>query len=67
MTWPALFAEQVWRAPDATAVVLEQDRLSYRELNARANRLAHLLAARGAGPDRLIALALPRSIDAVVA
>ncbi|MFI6816670.1 amino acid adenylation domain-containing protein [Nonomuraea sp. NPDC050328] len=57
------FAEQVERAPDAPAV----DGLTYRELDVRANRLAHALIARGAGPDRLVGLALPRSADLVVA
>ncbi|MGI9003166.1 MAG: amino acid adenylation domain-containing protein [Pseudonocardia sp.] len=65
-TWPALFAEQVRREPDATAVVLEADRLSYRELDEQANRLAHVLTALGAGPEQLVALALPRSLAMVV-
>lgn len=66
-TWPALFAVQVRRDPDAVAVVLEHEEVSYRELDARANRLAHLVTARGAGPDQVVALALPRSVDLIVA
>jgi amino acid adenylation domain-containing protein/non-ribosomal peptide synthase protein (TIGR01720 family) len=69
-TWPVLFAEQVRRAPDAVALVVEDPEpteLTYAELDERANRLAHVLAARGAGPERVVALALPRSVDMVVA
>ncbi len=66
-TLPELFADQAARTPDATAVVYEDIRLTYAELDTRANRLAHLLAARGAGPERLVALALPRSPELVVA
>ncbi|MEV0634721.1 amino acid adenylation domain-containing protein [Streptomyces sp. NPDC050619] len=66
-TLPELFARQAARTPAATAVVHDGTSLSYAELDARANRLAHLLAARGAGPERLVALALPRSADLVVA
>ncbi|MFD5594862.1 amino acid adenylation domain-containing protein [Streptomyces griseorubiginosus] len=66
-TLPELFAEQAARTPEATAVLHEGTRLTYAELDARANRLAHLLTARGAGPERLVALALPRSPDLVVA
>ncbi|MFH9870306.1 amino acid adenylation domain-containing protein [Streptomyces lydicus] len=62
-----LFAEQAARTPDRTAVVFEGRAVSYRELDARAERLAAVLAARGAGPERFIALLLPRSADLVVA
>ncbi|MFG2092754.1 amino acid adenylation domain-containing protein [Streptomyces sp. NPDC048612] len=59
-TFAALFERQVRRAPDRPA--LETDTvLSYAELNARANRLARLLVARGAGPERAVAVALPPS------
>ncbi len=67
LTWPALFAEQVRRAPAAVALVVEDETLTYAELDARANRLAHLLTERGAGPERVVALALPRSVDMIVA
>ncbi|MEW2398055.1 amino acid adenylation domain-containing protein [Streptomyces sp. NPDC046862] len=66
-TLPSLFARQAARTPDTTAVVHEGTRLTYAELDARAERLARLLAARGAGPERLVALALPRSPELVVA
>uniref|UniRef100_UPI001428A884 non-ribosomal peptide synthetase n=1 Tax=Streptomyces hygroscopicus TaxID=1912 RepID=UPI001428A884 len=60
-TFPELFAGQVARHPDAPAVVFEGGELSYAELDRRANRLAHVLCAEGAGPERFVALALPRS------
>ncbi|MFF3754670.1 amino acid adenylation domain-containing protein [Streptomyces sp. NPDC002018] len=66
-TWPALFAEQVARHPDTTALVFEDTRYTYAELDERANRLAHALIARGAGPERVVALALPRSAELIVA
>ncbi|TLS44251.1 amino acid adenylation domain-containing protein [Streptomyces montanus] len=66
-TLPELFARQAARTPHATAVVHDDERLTYAELDERANRLARLLAARGAGPERLVALALPRSTELVVA
>ncbi|MFR9728838.1 amino acid adenylation domain-containing protein [Saccharopolyspora sp. MS10] len=53
--------------PDAEAVTSGEDRLTYAELNTGANRLARLLVARGAGRGRLVALALPRGADLVVA
>src|SRR5207237_5920529 len=66
-TFPELFEAQVARTPDATALVFGDTALSFAELNARANRLAHHLIARGAGPERIVALALPRSVEIVVA
>ncbi|MGW6458142.1 amino acid adenylation domain-containing protein, partial [Streptomyces sp. NPDC055078] len=66
-TWPAMFAGQVRRRGDAVALVFADERLTYAELDERANRLAHLLIARGAGPERIVALALPRSADLIVA
>ncbi|WP_410667634.1 non-ribosomal peptide synthase/polyketide synthase [Amycolatopsis sp. cmx-4-68] len=65
-TLPELFAAQVTRTPDAVAVTSGTTELTYRELDRRANRLAHRLIAEGAGPDRLVALRLPRSADLVV-
>ncbi|MFJ5631438.1 amino acid adenylation domain-containing protein [Streptomyces goshikiensis] len=62
-----LFAEQAARTPEDTALVFEDERLSYAELDARANRLARALVARGAGPEAVVALGLPRSADFVVA
>ncbi|NED83345.1 AMP-binding protein, partial [Streptomyces sp. SID11233] len=43
------------------------EQLTYAELDARAARLAHALVARGAGPERVVALAVPRSADMIVA
>ncbi|MFE9062442.1 non-ribosomal peptide synthase/polyketide synthase [Streptomyces violaceusniger] len=65
-TLPDLFAAQVARRPAATAVTCQDTSLSYDAVNRRANRLARLLIARGAGPERLVALALPRSAELVV-
>ncbi|MFB7658194.1 AMP-binding protein, partial [Streptomyces sp. NPDC056128] len=64
---PALFEEQVACRPDAAAVTFEGVSLTYGEVNARANRLAHYLIGRGAGPERTVALMLPRSPEMVVA
>ena len=64
-TVAALFEEQGARTPGAPAV-LGDERLTYAELDARAERLARLLAELGAGPDRLVALCLDRSVNFVV-
>jgi amino acid adenylation domain-containing protein/non-ribosomal peptide synthase protein (TIGR01720 family) len=64
---PELFEAQVARTPDSVAVVFEGADVAYRELNERANRLARLLIQRGAGPERFVALALPRSAELIVA
>ena len=61
-----LFEAQVRRTPEATAVVFEQQQLTYAELNARANRLAHHLRTLGVGPEVLVALAMERSLELVV-
>ncbi|WP_346072797.1 non-ribosomal peptide synthase/polyketide synthase [Saccharopolyspora thermophila] len=66
-TIPALFEAQVRRTPDAVALVFEQQRLTYAELNARANQLARELVARGVGAEHVVAVALPRSAELVVA
>jgi amino acid adenylation domain-containing protein/non-ribosomal peptide synthase protein (TIGR01720 family) len=67
LTLPELVEAQVRRTPGAPALRWSGGELSYAELNVRANRLAHALIARGAGPGRTIALLLPRSPDLVVA
>ncbi|MFE3531410.1 amino acid adenylation domain-containing protein, partial [Streptomyces sp. NPDC059144] len=64
---PDAFREQAARTPDARALVFEDTELSYAELDARATRLARRLVRRGAGPDRVVAVALPRSAELVVA
>ncbi|WP_162950414.1 amino acid adenylation domain-containing protein [Rhizobium jaguaris] len=61
-----LFEQQVQKAPEAVAVVHENERLSYGELNARANRLAHHLIALGVRPDQPVAICLERSLAMVV-
>ncbi|MCX3062160.1 non-ribosomal peptide synthetase [Streptomyces beihaiensis] len=67
VTLADLVERRVERVPGNTALVSDGETLSYEELNRRANRLARLLAARGAGPEQLVALALPRSVEMVVA
>lgn len=62
-----LLEEQACRRPDAVAVVCGERSLSYRELNSRANRLAHLLAGSGARPGTFVGVCLPRSVDLLVA
>ncbi|WP_311315091.1 non-ribosomal peptide synthetase [Streptomyces naphthomycinicus] len=64
---PGLFERQVRATPDSTAVRYEGTRLSYTELNHRANRLARLLISRGIGPEDRVAILLPRSAEFVVA
>ncbi|WP_026314149.1 non-ribosomal peptide synthetase [Actinomadura flavalba] len=66
-TIPAAFAARAAATPDAPAVTFEGACLTYAQVEARANRLAHLLVERGAGPERFVALALPRSAELVVA
>ncbi|MBB2940598.1 nonribosomal peptide synthetase DhbF [Actinoplanes lutulentus] len=64
---PVLFERQVRGTPGNTALVSETGELTYEQLNARANRLARLLVAHGAGPERIVALAVPRSAETIVA
>ncbi|MEZ3183055.1 amino acid adenylation domain-containing protein, partial [Streptomyces pimonensis] len=66
-TLPGLFAAQAARTPDAPAVVHGTQRLTYRELAARASALADRLRRAGAGPETRVAVAVPRSADLVVA
>jgi amino acid adenylation domain-containing protein len=61
-----LFEEQVHKTPEATALVFDGNSLSYRELNARANRLAHHLIGLGVKPDQCVALCLDRSVNIIV-
>ncbi|MFI9362337.1 amino acid adenylation domain-containing protein [Kitasatospora sp. NPDC053057] len=66
-TLPELFEAQAARTPDETALVFQDTALSFAELDARANTLAHRLADHGVGPEHLVALALPRSAVSVIA
>jgi amino acid adenylation domain-containing protein len=61
-----LIEAQVERTPEAIALVHGEGRLSYQELNRRANRLAHHLRAQGVGPDQLVGVCLERSAEMVV-
>src|SRR5262249_11455114 len=61
-----LFEEQVGRAPEAVAVVCEDQQVNYRELNARANQLARYLKRVGVGPEVVVGIMLERSIEMVV-
>ncbi|GAA3672011.1 hypothetical protein GCM10022224_040220 [Nonomuraea antimicrobica] len=63
---PELFAEHVRAHPDATAVVHGEHRLSYAELDERANRLAHHLVELGVGPEVLVGIAMERGLDLAI-
>ncbi|HZB96710.1 MAG TPA: amino acid adenylation domain-containing protein, partial [Herpetosiphonaceae bacterium] len=64
---PQLFEQQVERTPDAIAVTSENDRLTYQELNRRANRLSRRLLEQGVGPEMVIALLAERGSDLLAA
>ena len=61
-----LVEEQVERTPDARAVVCEDQELTYRELNQRANQIAHHLIQLGVGPEQLVGICMERSLEMVV-
>ncbi len=58
--------DQIERTPDAPALTLGPEQISYRELNSRSNRLAHFLREQGVGPESLVGVCLDRSFDSVV-
>ncbi|MFD9960609.1 amino acid adenylation domain-containing protein [Amycolatopsis sp. NPDC058986] len=64
---PRLFARQAEATPDAVAIISGDSALTYRELDIRANQLAHHLIRRGAGPENRVLVCLPRSLDLPVA
>ncbi|GAA3069130.1 hypothetical protein GCM10017562_39950 [Streptomyces roseofulvus] len=64
---PDFFETRVAEVPDAPSVLFGDTVVDYAELNARANRLARRLIAAGVGPDRLVAIAVPRSVRLIVA
>ena len=66
-TLPGAFEAQVARDPDRIALIGEAERLTYGEFNRRANQLAHWLIEQGAGPEQLIAVRIPRSVDLLIA
>ncbi|MBW4666623.1 MAG: amino acid adenylation domain-containing protein [Cyanomargarita calcarea GSE-NOS-MK-12-04C] len=61
-----LFEEQVAKTPDAVAVVFGSEKLTYQELNSRANQLAHHLQTLGVGPEVLVGICVERSLDMIV-
>src|SRR5438034_4714079 len=66
-TLTSLFEAQAEKSPDATALIFGDERLSYSELNERANRLAHFLIRSGVAVGSLVGIALERSAEIVVA
>ncbi|MDI9701297.1 AMP-binding protein, partial [Burkholderia cenocepacia] len=67
LTLHELVEQHAHQTPSATALVYGDQHLSYAELNARANQLAHYLRERGVGPDVLVAICAERSLEMVVA
>src|SRR5436190_18935032 len=66
LTLDRVLEAQALRSPERTAVVVEQQRLTYRELNERAEHLAAHLQSLGAGPESIVALFTERSLDMIV-
>ncbi|MBV5280558.1 MAG: amino acid adenylation domain-containing protein, partial [Actinobacteria bacterium] len=62
-----LFEEQVENTPDSTAVVIGKEKMTYRELNRKANQLAHHLRKKGVVPDQLVCICMERSMDMIIA
>jgi amino acid adenylation domain-containing protein len=65
-TLPELFQSQAAKTPDRVAVVFQDQSLTYRELNERANRFAHLLMERGVRPETFVGICLKRSLEMVI-
>jgi amino acid adenylation domain-containing protein len=61
-----LFAIQVKAAPDSVAIIFENQQLTYQELNAKANQLAHYLQSIGVGAEVMVGLCLERSLDLII-
>src|SRR5580704_5994057 len=61
-----LIEDQARRTPEAVAVVFQNDQITYRQLNERANQLAHHLREMGVKPDSLVGVCLERSLEMVV-
>ncbi|MCM3738302.1 amino acid adenylation domain-containing protein [Bacillus cytotoxicus] len=66
VTIQRLFEEQVEKTPDKVAVVFEENKLTYRELNEKANSLAGTLREKGAVPETVVALMVDRSVEMIV-
>jgi len=63
----SMFEAQVERTPEAVALICDDQSLTYRELNRRANRLAHALRERNVGPDTIVGICIDRSLELVIA
>jgi amino acid adenylation domain-containing protein len=61
-----VFEEQVVRTPEAVALINKVDSMTYKEVNERANQLAHVLRFKGVGPDKIVGLIVERSFDMVI-
>lgn len=64
--FPHLFARQVARCPEAVALVCDEQQVTYGALNRRANQLAHSVQSVGVGPEVVVGLWVPRSLDLIV-
>ncbi|MEJ7675847.1 MAG: AMP-binding protein [Chitinophagaceae bacterium] len=61
-----LFEEQAAKTPDATAVVYEEEQLTYKELNEKANQLAHYLRSKGVKEETLVPICVERSLEMII-